>query len=85
MGTLLERQGHKARAWCIQVFINTALSMDAVETTHHVAVHHVDNRFCDGVIESLVGNHTFLDDDFIERLTVFDHAHFVACFAVDFV
>ena len=37
--------------------------MHAVEAAHHVAVDHVDHRFGHGVVNALVGQHAFLDDD----------------------
>ena len=66
MRTLLKRQRHKARAWRIQVFIDAALGVDAVKPAHDITVHHVDNRLCHSIVESFVGYHALLDDDFAE-------------------
>ena len=57
--------------------------MHAVKPTHHVTVHHVDHRFGHGIIDTLVGQHTFLDDDVRHRLAILDDAHLVTRLAVE--
>ena len=57
--------------------------MDAVETTHHITVHHVDHRFGHRLIDPLIGEHAFLDDDLGQGLTALGGAHLVAGLAVE--
>ena len=59
--------------------------MHAVKTAHHIAVHHVDHRFCHRIVHALVGEHALLNDDVANHLTVFDDAHLVARFAVEHI
>ena len=56
--------------------------MDTVKAAHHIAVHHVDHGFGYRIVDALIGQNAFLDDDLVDLLAVFDHAHFVAGFTV---
>ena len=59
--------------------------MHPVKTAHHITVHHVDYGFCHCVIDALVGQHPFLNDDVADGLSVFDDIHLVARLAVEHI
>ena len=42
--------------------------MYTVKPTHHVAVHQVNNGFCHALINALIGQHAFLNDDLRQQL-----------------
>ena len=57
--------------------------MHAIETAHHVAIHHVHHGLGDCIIQALIGVHALLDDHLIDFHAIFDHTHFVFRLAIE--
>ena len=64
MRTPCESQGNKVGSRPAQIFVAAPPCMDAVEAAHHVPVHHVHHRLGHRVVHALVGQHTFLHQNF---------------------
>ena len=77
MSRLLECQGDKTRTWGVQVLVYTALRMDTVKAAHHIAVEHVHHGFSHRFVNTLMREHTLLNDDVTDGLPIFDHVHLV--------
>mmetsp|Transcript_59389 Transcript_59389/g.140279 ORF Transcript_59389/g.140279 Transcript_59389/m.140279 type:complete len:1259 (-) Transcript_59389:615-4391(-) len=65
MGRVGEGQRHVAGARGVQVLVDAAVGMHAVEAAHHVAVHHVDHRLGHRLVHPLMRGHAFLHEDLL--------------------
>src|SRR4051812_36812126 len=74
-------QWHVLRARRIQVLVDAAFSVNAVETTHHVAVDHDHNGLGHRVLNAFKGRYAFLDDEVGHFHAILDHRHLVALLA----